>query len=74
MDRFLSFNDLKDRGIVRNRVTLSRWIESQGFPQGVLLGPNTRRFSEREVENWLERRPKENEPSAELGGSSFAPP
>lgn len=56
MDRYLSFKDLKDRGIVRNRVTLSRWIESQGFPQGVLLGPNTRRFSETEVENWLAER------------------
>jgi hypothetical protein len=37
----LRYRDLKERGIVNNRVTLSRWIASEGFPAGVQLGPNT---------------------------------
>lgn len=56
MDTFLRFKDLQAAGIVRNRTTLSRWIESQNFPTGRLFGNNTRAFSLREVENWLATR------------------
>ena len=51
------FKDLKRRGIVRNRMTLSRWIRRHGFPQGILLGPNTRAWAQADVVAWLERRP-----------------
>ncbi len=47
------FNDLKQRGIVNNRMTLWRWIKGQDFPEGVLLGPNTRAWPVVEVRDWL---------------------
>ncbi len=60
MTVFLRFPDLKARGIVNNWMTLRRWIEREGFPAGVKLGPNTRAWSESEIEAWLaERRQKQ---------------
>ena len=61
MSKFLRFKDLRDRGIVSNRVTLSRWIKGQGFPRGILLGPNSRAYAEDQVEEWLETRAAEPE-------------
>ena len=52
-NRLLRFRDLKDRGIVRNRVTLSRWIKSQNFPPGFLIGANTRVWKEGDIDSWL---------------------
>ena len=57
MGVLLRFRDLKDRNIVRNHVTLKRWIEREGFPPGSLLGPNTRVWRESDVEAWLDSRP-----------------
>jgi predicted DNA-binding transcriptional regulator AlpA len=56
---YLRFEDLKDRGIVRHWLTLRRWIEREGFPPGILLGPNTRAWPEEDVERWLASRPIE---------------
>jgi hypothetical protein len=53
----LRFSDLKDRNIVHNHVTLGRWIASQGFPSGFMLGPNTRVWREADIEAWLQSRP-----------------
>ena len=50
---FLRFADLKARGIVGNWMTLRRWIEREGFPPGVKLGPNTRAWAEGEIDEWL---------------------
>ena len=58
MQRYYRFSDLKAAGIVRNRMTLSRWIKLHGFPAGVLLGPNTRAWRADEVEQWLAGRPE----------------
>lgn len=55
--RRLRFNDLVELGIVRNRVTLGNWIRERGFPPGQLLGPNTRTWTENEVQSWLDSRP-----------------
>ncbi len=52
----LRFADLKARGIVRNRTTLSRWIEKIGFPPGVMIGMNTRTWTEEEIDAWLAER------------------
>jgi hypothetical protein len=49
----LRFADLKARGIVANWPTLKRWIEREGFPPGLKLGPNTRAWPESEIEEWL---------------------
>lgn len=62
--KFLRFKDLVERGIVRNRVTLYRWIRDNGFPPGVLLGPNTRAWPEDEIDAWIERRRKAGEEAA----------
>jgi predicted DNA-binding transcriptional regulator AlpA len=55
--RLLRFHELKARGIVSNRVTLREWIENEGFPVGMQLGPRTRAWTEEEVEEWLADRP-----------------
>jgi predicted DNA-binding transcriptional regulator AlpA len=57
MDALLRFGDLKNRKIVTNHPTLKRWIQEQGFPPGRLLGPNTRVWTEAEVEGWVNSRP-----------------
>ena len=53
----LRYTDLQEAGIVNNRATLYRWIKDCGFPQGFLLGPNSRGWPENEVEDWLKSRP-----------------
>ena len=53
----LRFADLKARGLVRNWTTLINWIKREGFPPGILLGPNTRAWPEDEIEAWLASRP-----------------
>ena len=54
--RLLRFADLKARNIIRNRVTLGRWIEQLNFPRGFLIGENSRAWRESDVENWLAER------------------
>ena len=56
MNRLVRFADLKERGIVTNWPTLLRWIGRQGFPSGIKLGPNTRAWTEDEIDAWLEAR------------------
>jgi predicted DNA-binding transcriptional regulator AlpA len=60
----LRFADLKARGIVRNWPTLARWIHDQGFPQGKLIGPNTRVWTEDEIAAWLDNRPSRKKGAA----------
>jgi len=55
-DKLLRFRDLQTRNIVKNWVTLQRWIEREGFPAGLLLGPNTRAWREAEIDAWLATR------------------
>lgn len=57
--RLLRFADLKARNIIRNRVTLGRWIEHLNFPTGFLIGENSRAWRESDVENWLADREAE---------------
>jgi predicted DNA-binding transcriptional regulator AlpA len=56
MSTLLRFADLKRRGIVRNWPTLRAWIEREGFPPGVKLGPNSRAWTEDEIDRWLATR------------------
>jgi len=55
--RLLRFSDLQANGIISNRTTLYRWIKREGFPTGVLLGPNSRAWPEDLVLDWLKSRP-----------------
>ena len=57
----LRFSDLKDAGIVNNRATLDRWTKDHGFPPGVLLGPNSRDWTEANILDWLGSRPVEED-------------
>lgn len=56
MSRLLRFSDLKDRRIVNNRMTLSRWIRQRDFPAPIQLGPNSVAWREEDVETWLTTR------------------
>ena len=56
MTVLLRFSDLRDRGIVNNRATLGRWIEQIGFPAGIKLGANTRVWTEKEIDEWIDSR------------------
>ena len=60
MTTFLRFSDLKQRKIVNNWTTLHRWIQREGFPPGIMLGPNTRAWRRTWIEQWLANRPTEN--------------
>jgi hypothetical protein len=61
ISKFWRFSDLREIGVVRNRVTLRRWIEKEGFPAGLLLGPNTRVWPNDQVEAWIAGRPERRE-------------
>lgn len=56
---FLRFKDLQARGIVRARSTLTRYQQVYDFPKGRLLG-GARVWTEAEINDWLDSRPKEN--------------
>jgi predicted DNA-binding transcriptional regulator AlpA len=57
LQRRLRYRDLEERGIIRNRITLKNWIKNRGFPAGQLTGPNSRTWTEAEVEAWIASRP-----------------
>ena len=59
--QYLRFKDLKARKIVDNRTTLGRWIKNHGFPPGTLIGPNTRAWTDEEIEAWQEVKAAESE-------------
>jgi predicted DNA-binding transcriptional regulator AlpA len=59
-NKLLRFADLKARGVVSNWPTLLRWIEHEGFPEGIRLGPNIRAWREEELAEWLAKRPTGN--------------
>ena len=59
-DPWLRFADLKRLKLVTNHPTLKRWIEQEGFPPGIMLGPNTRAWRRSWIEEWLASRPTEN--------------
>ena len=57
--RLLRFSDLKDRGLVANWTTLTRWVSEGQFPPGRYLGPSTRTrvWTEEEIAEWFAGRP-----------------
>jgi predicted DNA-binding transcriptional regulator AlpA len=58
MTAYLRFNDLRDRGIINNRMTLTRWIKNEGFPEPYRFGPRNTAWAEDEVNAWIESRKK----------------
>jgi hypothetical protein len=53
----LRYRHLVDRGLFKNRQELRRLQDRQGFPLGRLLGPNTRIWTEEEIETYIASRP-----------------
>jgi hypothetical protein len=49
----LRFKDLRDRNIVTNWTTLGRWIRQGRFPSGRKVGPQTRVWTEDEINSWF---------------------
>jgi prophage regulatory protein len=52
----LRFSDLVAAGIVRNRMTLWRWINAGEFPRPMKIGPNSRAWRAIDIEAWLKSR------------------
>jgi predicted DNA-binding transcriptional regulator AlpA len=53
----LRFRDLKARGIANSWTMLKLRIERDGFPSGRMIGPNSRAWSEEEIDDWYKSRP-----------------
>jgi predicted DNA-binding transcriptional regulator AlpA len=60
---FVRFRDLKGRGLADSYAQLDNLIRKYGFPIGRLLGPNTRVWSEDEIDAWLANRPTASPPA-----------
>ena len=58
--RILRFRDLKERGIAKSWPQLRNMVTNAGFPPGRYLGPNTRGWTETEVQAWIDALPTEN--------------
>ncbi|MEW6438817.1 MAG: AlpA family phage regulatory protein [Pseudomonadota bacterium] len=56
--QILRFKDLKRLGVVTDRMSLRRRILADGFPPGILLGPNSIGWNSDEVDAWLTARPR----------------
>jgi predicted DNA-binding transcriptional regulator AlpA len=50
------FKHLQEQGVVDNWPTLLRWIDKEGFPPPIKLGPNTTAFDLDAVESWVASR------------------
>jgi hypothetical protein len=48
---------LVEEGYVNNRATLKNRIKNNGFPPGVLLGPNDRAWTDEELADYVASRP-----------------
>lgn len=70
--RLLRYPDLVAQGIVNSRMTLKRLIDGQGFPAGRLITPNSRAWSEDEVDAWIATRPAARKPSTRGAKSDSA--
>ena len=47
------FRDLKRKKIVGNWTTLLSWIRNEGFPAGIMIGPNSRGWIASESAEWI---------------------
>jgi predicted DNA-binding transcriptional regulator AlpA len=57
LPRFVRYRDLVAAGITASWTQLLRLIESEGFPSGRMLSPNTRAWTVDEIAGWLDARP-----------------
>jgi hypothetical protein len=57
--RFLRLKDLQERGIAMTHQAVRHMQIHEGFPLGRLLGPGTRVWTVKEINEWLDNRPVE---------------
>ena len=55
--KLIRYNDLVAKGVVNSRMTLKRLIDTQDFPTGRLITPNSRAWDEEQVDAWIAARP-----------------
>jgi predicted DNA-binding transcriptional regulator AlpA len=53
---FYHFKDLVAAGLVANRTSLTRLIDNDNFPPGVMIGRNTRVWPVADIEKWITTR------------------
>jgi hypothetical protein len=56
---YVRYHDLRAAGIVSNWPQLYNLVDDYGFPEGVMLSPNTRAWRVEDIEHWLASRPVE---------------
>jgi hypothetical protein len=57
MMKFFRYAALKAAGLVNNWGQLKKLVEEENFPPGRLIGPNTRVWTEEEIQAWIASRP-----------------
>jgi predicted DNA-binding transcriptional regulator AlpA len=62
LPKYVRYADLVAAGICRNWPALLRLVDTEGFPEGVWLGRNTRAWSLDAVQAWLKTRPTARKP------------
>jgi predicted DNA-binding transcriptional regulator AlpA len=61
--RYLRYSDLVERGLVNSRASLRNRVLKFGFPPGRLIGPNTRAWTETEIDAHMASRPVAPKPA-----------
>jgi prophage regulatory protein len=51
--KVLRYGDLREIGVIKNRMTLSRWVKAGRFPRPLRLGKNSVAWRFSDVEQWL---------------------
>jgi len=76
LDILLRFEDLRRANVVNSWKVLREWqLDPRiGFPMGMLLAPNTRRWNKRSIDEWLKDRPVERDGFDEDASTSTPTP
>jgi predicted DNA-binding transcriptional regulator AlpA len=57
LPRYIRYRDLAAAGIVGSWMQLNRMMNTEGFPEGILISANIRAWPVDEIERWLASRP-----------------
>jgi predicted DNA-binding transcriptional regulator AlpA len=68
--KLIRYTDLVAKGVVNSRMTLKRLIDLQGFPPGRLVTPNSRAWTEDEVDLWIDGRPTARKTAPRLSATA----
>ena len=63
----LRYKHLVERGIVYSRPRLKNLIDNSGFPPGRMMSPNTRAWTEEEIDKWWKSRANAKAPPLKKG-------